>query len=155
MNRTNFARLAGRSGEEPAAIAGALTMIMTMLHHAYGAVVFDTPWRMHVVPIALIAAILLLALGRARSAVPRFLLITVTAVAAIGWIGLFEGMYNHALRLSVFALAGNGAFYRALFGGGAYQAPSDVLFELTGLLQILPAAWAAALLHAGLREVKI
>jgi hypothetical protein len=37
---------------------------------------------------------------------------------------------------------------------GPNQAPSDLLFELTGLLQILPAAWAAALIHAGVRTVK-
>src|SRR3546814_2032481 len=44
------------------ALAGSMVMVVTMIHHAYGAWAYDAPWRRHVVPIAaaLIAAMMVL-----------------------------------------------------------------------------------------------
>src|SRR3546814_13080903 len=53
------------------ALAGSMVMVVTMIHHAYGAWAYDAPWRRHVVPIAaaLIAAMMVLArYGNAPSA---------------------------------------------------------------------------------------
>src|SRR3546814_3341756 len=33
------------------AIAGSMVMVVTMIHHAYGAWAYDAPWRRHVAPI--------------------------------------------------------------------------------------------------------
>src|SRR3546814_14065575 len=93
-----------------------MVMVVTMIHHAYGAWAYDAPWRRHVVPIAaaLIAAMMVLArYGNAPSA--RAALVALVVIAPIGWIGLFEGVYNHAAKLLRYAAEPNGALYQRLF----------------------------------------
>src|SRR3546814_13131537 len=81
-----------------------MVMVVTMIHHAYGAWAYDAPWRRHVVPVAaaLIAAMMVLArFGNAPSA--RAALVALVVIAPLGWIGLFVGIYNHAAKLLHYA----------------------------------------------------
>ena len=125
--------------------------VLTIVHHVYGAIVFDTPWRLHaaVLGAAGIAATLLLTrewtrlgppvLGRATTP----LLVGLTLVLAAGLIGVFEGGYNHAFKLLLFfGGAAPGTMHR-LFPPPTYELPSDVLFEVTGVLQFVAGLLAA------------
>jgi hypothetical protein len=61
--------------------------------------------------------------------------------------GLFEGLYNHVVKdVLYFGGATTGLMMR-LFPPPTYEMPNDMFFELTGILQVVPAAFAAWYLH--------
>ena len=126
------------SGASAAAVMG-----LTAAHHGYGAVRFDTPWRHHVVHFSIwVVAAIAVAVGvhlRARRPEIRWAGMlgagALILLAPVGWIGIFEGGYNHVLKnLLYFAGVAPETFGR-LFPPPRYQPPTDWLFELTGVLQ--------------------
>jgi hypothetical protein len=81
-------------------------LIITSIHHAYGAYVYDTPWRYHAVFVAGVTAPLIfgaLAVMRSRpSGLLRTLAYGVFVLGSLGvsvlMFGLFEGLYNHVVK---------------------------------------------------------
>lgn len=132
-------------------LSASLVYALTIIHHVYGAIAFDTPWRHHAAFLGLggIAATLLAAWGatRLRAPVPRrlarMLLLSGTVVLAVALIGCFEGGYNHALKLVLFFGGTGSATMDRLFPPPTYVMPSDPFFEVTGVLQFLAAFVAA------------
>jgi hypothetical protein len=120
---------------------------LTIIHHVYGAIVFETPWRHHAAFLGLggIAATLLLMRGAIRLGTPLLrravivLLLSVTLVLAVALIGLFEGGYNHGLKLALFFGGAARDRMTRLFPPPTYEMPSDVFFEVTGVLQFVAA----------------
>lgn len=129
-------------------------LALTSIHHAYGAYVYHTPWRLHVVPVAIITAIVIaMAHGRSRRSVPSsaawWVFAIVTLVVPILAIGAFEGFYNHALKNLLYFGGAPHDIMMTLFPPPAYEMPNDAFFEITGVLQTVPAAMSAwYLLHA-------
>ena len=132
-------------------LSASLVYVLTIVHHVYGAIAFDTPWRHHAAFLGFggIAATLLFMWGATRWQAPvlrqvaTVLLLALTLVLAVGLIGVFEGGYNHAVKLLlVFGGAGPETTNR-LFPPPTYEMPSDVFFEVTGVLQLLAAVVAA------------
>jgi hypothetical protein len=123
------------------ALAAAAALVITSLHHLYGARRFDTPWRAHVVQIALSAGGLLAvflfveALGRGRPAarIARWGALGVVATIA-AWLGLYEGGYNHVVKVIAYAALPLDTFAR-LFPAPTYELPNDLWFETSGILQ--------------------
>src|SRR6266508_2261819 len=143
-----------------ALLLGALaTLGLIAAHHAYGGIRYDTPWRLHGAVVAVGMSPALLALYftyRRRPSSP--------AGRAAGWalagavlafpvlvIGAFEGVYNH-LAKDVLSLAGapRGLLLR-MFPPPTYELPNDAWFEISGVLQVVPAALAC---RASLRFVR-
>jgi hypothetical protein len=128
-----------------------LVYVLTIIHHVYGAIAFDTPWRHHAAFLGLggIAATLLFMWGAARWRTPvlrqvaAVLLLALTLVLAVGLIGLFERGYNHAVKLLLFFGGAAPDTMHRLFPPPTYEMPSDVFFEVTGVLQFLAALVAA------------
>jgi hypothetical protein len=126
---------------------GVAVLGLTAIHHAYGAAIYDAAFRSHVVLVALPVGAALLALawgaerlgGGARRWSGRLLVGLALLFPVLGF-GVFEGVYNHGLRLALFASGDPGDLASSLFPAGLYEVPSDVWFELTGLAQILAAA---------------
>ena len=136
-----------------AAVNALAVLVLTSIHHAYGAVIYHTPWRLHVVPIAVAAALAVvgaLASMRARGAaggVAMWVFVLAVAVVPVLTIGTFEGWYNHVLKnLLYFGGAPGGVMHR-LFPPPRYEMPDDLFFEITGVLQALPATLAAMHLY--------
>ncbi len=134
-----------------AGASAAAVMGLTAAHHDWGAARFDTPWRLHVVHLSLwvigaIAISVILHLrAPARSLRRAGLLLgcLLILLGPVAWIGVFEGGYNHVLKnLLYFAGSSHDTFQR-LFPPPRYVAPSDWIFELTGVLQ-LPLGLVAA-----------
>src|SRR5215207_659574 len=81
-------------------------LLLTSVHHAYGAYVYATPWRYHVLLITGAAALVILgalAALRARpaglpGALSRWLLALTALVVPVLLFGVFEGFYNHVLK---------------------------------------------------------
>jgi hypothetical protein len=133
-----------------AGLSAFAVLALTAIHHAYGAFVYSTPWRLHV---AAVAPVLALAIGRAlylagsRRGTPSGLGWTRIAaglilVFPVGLIGLVEGGYNHVAKNAIYFLSG-ARVARYLFPPPTYELPDNPLFEITGVAQF-PLALVAA-----------
>ncbi len=138
-----------RSPAAQAALMGLLELLLTAVHHVYGAYVYDTPWR---VQVAFYAAIIGAFVGTLSYAAHRWrdsafgkvlfrLNMLVTLVAPALAIGVVEGGYNHALKNIVY-FAGDIDLYRQWFPEPTYEIPADWFFEVTGVLQFPLGVWA-------------
>ncbi|MBS0030788.1 hypothetical protein ACTJJ0_27140 [Chitinophaga sp. 22321] len=117
-----------------------LLLVLTSVHHAYGAFVYQTPWRLHVLFIAVPVGILVYLLDRLMEKYPGNQVIRVSHLLAILLfpllvIGLYEGVYNHIAKNIVFLVTGNNSFFRLLFPPPVYEIPDNLVFEFTGVLQ--------------------
>jgi hypothetical protein len=146
-----------------AALADAFLLVLTSAHHLYGAWRFDTPWRAHVAHIATWAGVLLGASlivaqtrrGRPaeRWAIDAFTLLTL--LVCVAWLGIYEGGYNHGIKTLVGWIGVPDSVFRALFPPSLYEPPGDVLFEVSGVLQLpagLLAGWCAVALRRERQE---
>ena len=132
-------------------LASASVLILTVLHHLYGAAVYATPWRQHVAVIVLpVLVVLILAYGvyqrRPLTVLSRaslWLLIAMTLVVSVGLIGLFEGGYNHLVKNVLFFGGATRAILDQLFPPPQYEMPNDFVFEVTGVLQFFLGLCAA------------
>ena len=121
-------------------------LAMTAIHHVYGAVLFATPWRLHIVFISVPVALAILAavpLGRASpdgllSSAASWVYLALGGVFAIGAIGVYEGGYNHLLPNLQHVLG-----VEHTLREGLYVPPDDLVFQLTGVAQFVIAVIAA------------
>jgi hypothetical protein len=117
-------------------------MILTSIHHIYGAIIYNTPWRLHVLMLSVPVTVITLlanmwmpkASGIKKSAI-FWLLIVVTLVPCLILIGLFEGVYNHILKNILFFGGLSPEKLLKLFPPPTYEMPDDLIFEVTGILQ--------------------
>lgn len=149
--RENRSITDARRDARRAFLAALAAMGLTALHHVYGAARFDTPWRLHAAFVALcvVAAIVPLYLVHRRHPDARPGRLAGTGMALVVLVfpvllfGLFEGAYNHAVKNALYLAGLPHSLLVILFPPPTYQMPSDVLFEVTGVLQIVP-AWMSA-----------
>ncbi len=143
-----------------AAFAGAMaTFGLTALHHSYGAIVYSTPWRHHATVVAAIAgAVLWLArrayeryAGSTRGSIGLAIFVAVTSLYAVVAIGAFEGFYNHVIKVVTYFAGMPLELHRELFPPPVYELPNDAIFEISGVLQVVPAAYTALALVRLLR----
>ena len=133
-----------------AALFSSAVLLVTIVHHSYGAVRFDTPWRHHVTFVALLLGGVLwggLALWRGHGGTilgkfGRGLFLGVALLGAIGWIGFFEGGYNHALKVLTYKSGAPEALFHRLYPPAIYEPLQDWFFEMTGIAQLVLAACA-------------
>jgi hypothetical protein len=133
-----------------AGIFSILVLVLTTVHHAYGALVYHTPWRLHVavfaLPIALAIYFGLRAGAKADDAgkgraLGNWVGVLILSVP-VGAIGLFEGAYNHLFKNILYFGWGMHAM-REFFPVPMYEMPNDRIFEATGIAQF-PLALVAA-----------
>lgn len=135
--------------------AGALlVLLMTSIHHVYGAVIYDTPFRLHIVfisvPVAMVIAATLY-VGATRSdrtgRIATWIGIAIVFIFAVAAIGVFEGGYNHVLKNLGFLGGGEQAVQALmpswLYDPSAVEVPNDFFFEATGIAQFPLAIWTA------------
>lgn len=151
MNVTYRARKQDFAAVVGAGLSSAAVMLLTALHHMYGAVIYQTPWRNHVVDVSLwttafiIAALLVFYRKRfsTTGCVAFWLALGAITLIPVGMIGLFEGGYNHLLKNMLFFSGASTTLLHTLFPPPTYHLPNDVIFEATGILQALLAVVAA------------
>jgi hypothetical protein len=144
--------------EVRAVIFSIALLALTAVHHAYGAVVYATPWRMHVAEYAAITAMLIGGLsyvdwknrGHALGTVAHRAAMISSAIP-IAFLGLFEGAYNHILKNVVYFAGLPMRPFRELFPAPTYELPNDVIFEVTGCAHFPLALVAAFTLAAAIR----
>lgn len=113
-------------------------LVMTSIHHVYGAALFSTPWRLHIVYVSIPAALIILAAIPAGRAAPHglvsraasWLYVAIIGVFAVGMIGFYEGGYNHLIPNIQYALGVEHPLRE-----GLYEPPDDLIFQLIGVAQ--------------------
>jgi hypothetical protein len=141
VDPTDFRLLARRSTRASLGV-----LLLTVVHHVYGAWLYATPWRLHVVGIAVVAGALILGTSAASvtyRGVALAVFTLLTAAIPVGWLGAFEGLYSHVLKDLLFLAGASPQVMGRLFPASVYSLPDDLLFELTGVLQVPIAAWVA------------
>jgi hypothetical protein len=126
-------------------------LLLTSVHQVYGAVIYDTPWRLHAVYISAAAAFVIAALqllqrryeGRPAGRITRWLLAAVITAVPVAMIGAVEGAYNHVAKNALYFSGASLDTLHRLFPPPTYELPNDAVFEITGMLQVVPAAFAA------------
>lgn len=127
------------------ALAG---LLLTTVHHVYGAYVYQTPWRLHVAFIsgfaaAVIVGSLLVLRSHSDDAARRiafWALVGVTLVIPVAAIGLFEGGYNHVLKDALYLAGSSTSLMIRMFPPPMYELPNNAFFEITGAMQVVPAS---------------
>jgi hypothetical protein len=141
-------------------LASAGVLLLTTLHHFYGAVLYKTPWRNHVAFVALPVLLVLVVsheLHRRQPATPLgrtslFLFAALTLAIPVGVIGIFEGGYNHLVKDVLFFGGLPAAALDRLFPDSVYEMPDDLLFEASGVLQFFLGLYTARSLARLWRE---
>jgi hypothetical protein len=121
-------------------------------HHWYGAIVYDTPWRLVVslwIPafVVVVVSALYLYYENADQVIGNVSLWVVLFAGVVFQTGftMFECVYSHVLKVALFYGGASPTLLERLFPAPAYHLPDNILFELTGILQLvgLWAAWLA------------
>jgi len=117
-------------------------MVLTSIHHAYGAIRYNTPWRLHILMISIPVIIFTIIFyywflkKGVRTGSPFFwVYLVLTFVASVALIGLFEGVYNHLFKNALFYTGASSQTLTYLFPPPTYEMPNDFWFEFTGMLQ--------------------
>lgn len=125
-------------------LAALALLLLTIFHHVYGARIFATPWRLHIITPSLITLSVITLLYylflRTKNKV-FFTLYTLSVGITFGvLLGGFEGFYNHLLKNLLFFSGTEESTMEVLFPPPAYEMPSDFIFEFTGIMQAIPGA---------------
>jgi hypothetical protein len=121
--------------------------LVTTVHHVRGALHYGTPGRYHAVVIAAVVyAIAAAAYAASRSGGDRgtfqhFAWWVFWVTSFLGFVvafGLVEGLFTHVIA--------------PIVGGYSPDEPFDLLFQVTGVLHVVPAAVTAVLLIRLLRQ---
>ena len=143
-----------------ATIGATAVLLLTTVHHLYGARVYRTPWRRHAAIVSTLATaviggslILLRRNGTATTGKLAFWVFTGANLAfpVVGF-GLFEGGYNHLAKDLLYFSGTSPTVMRRLFPPPRYEMPDNLFFEVTGVLQVVPAAVTAYHLYQLVRQ---
>lgn len=119
--------------------------LTTSLHHAYGAWIYDTPWRNHIITQGgfwLILSLAFLAVYQIwKKKAVAWIFVVFAGFFFVGAIGLYEGLYNHLLKNILFFAGISQETMQVLFPPPTYEMPNDVLFEATGMLTLVISLW--------------
>jgi hypothetical protein len=118
------------------------TMILTLVHHLYGAIIYDDPFRLHVTIVAVpVTAILFgcyITYARTHNAALKkaqwIVFLVLTCVFSIALIGMYEGGYNHVVK-NLLYFAGVSTTTLDQLYPAIYELPNDFIFEFSGVAQ--------------------
>jgi len=115
-------------------------LLLTSLHHIYGAVIYQTPERYHILFLSIPVLAFNSYIRLKGNSIPKTLRLIhagVTFLVPITLIGLFEGLYNHGLKNALYFLGTPTRTMLRMFPPPVYVMPNDFIFEFTGVLQAI------------------
>ncbi len=124
---------------------------MTIVHHIYGGIIYNTPERFDVVfiaaPAIVIQTIALVVyknnpkatVGKIAS---RFFFLSSIGIS-IMLFGIVEGGYNHLVKMVLYFGGASTALLDRLYSSPIYVMPNDYIFEITGVAQFFIGVYAA------------
>jgi hypothetical protein len=140
MNRASADLLIKR-----ARLAILVEWVITALHHFEGGLVYGTPNRtfaplIFAIPL-LITFGLLYVYKRTRQGFALALFSITTLLLWVGVIGLFEGGYNHTVKVAFYLTGVSPAVMERFFPSYEYVWPNDAFFETSGILTLIASYW--------------
>jgi hypothetical protein len=90
-----------------------------------------------------------------RGRVARWTFVLTIIVIPLLLFGVFEGFYNHLVKDALYFSGMSVEQLRRFFPPPMYEMPNDAFFELTGVLQIVPAVSVAFSLYRMLRRSRL
>lgn len=125
-------------------------MVLTLIHHAYGALIYEEPFRLHVAYFAIPVIGILWFTSRLYQKNPVqksgniafWVFMFFSLFISTGLIGLYEGGYNHLLKNVLYFGGADPETLNRLFPPPMYEMPNDLLFEVTGIFQLILAIYA-------------
>jgi hypothetical protein len=145
-----------------ATLGSVAVFVVTTIHHVYGAYVYHTPWRVHAAIVGGLATALIAVSARllrepssggfGTSASAVFIAITFL-VPFLGF-GVFEGVYNHVLKVVLYFARVSPTLMTRLFPPPTYEMPNNAFFEITGMLQVIPGLMTGFYLYQFVRGRK-
>lgn len=137
-----------------AVVSGLISGLVSGFHHWYGAIVYNTPWRVGVSYWIAGLVIFIYSLlyfhwiyaGRIIGKIVMWIFLFGAVFFQAGFI-MFECVYSHVLKNILFFGGVSQSILEKLYPSPAYHLPDNLLFELTGLLQLVGfvAVWYAYL----------
>lgn len=120
------------------------TMVLTLIHHFYGAMIYNDKFRLHVavyaIPVIIILLLAYLGFRRSRSSTGRKIFLTillvVSAIFPVIAIGFYEGGYNHVVKNILYFTGVSTDTLDRLYPS-IYKLPDDFIFEFTGIAQLV------------------
>jgi len=120
------------------------TMIMTLMHHLYGAKIYDEPFRLHVALFAIPVIVVLLTTYSRYEKTANIVLkkiffvifLFVSIFCSVAGIGIYEGGYNHVIK-NILYFGGISTEILDQIYPSVYELPNDFIFELTGIAQFV------------------
>ncbi|AFJ02521.1 hypothetical protein Q7C_1371 [Methylophaga frappieri] len=137
-----------------------ILLVLTAIHHLYGAILFDTPWRGHVAHIAFVIGLALTVCLLFYRFISLFrqpagwLFLGLAILLPIGWIGFYEGGYNHVIKNGLYLFTGDSPLWQRLFPPPLYEPPVDFWFEFSGILQFVIAVWCVVIVPRVWQQLK-
>lgn len=135
-----------------AATSVTLAGLISSGHHVYGALAYETPWRLVVslwIPGFVILVLSMLFLlwryaDRPAATIAVWIVLFGGMIFQAGFT-IFECVYSHILKNILFFGGAPAQLLQKLFPAPAYHLPDNLLFEMTGIAQLagLWAAWCA------------
>jgi len=124
-----------------------LLWISTLIHHLYGAYIYNTLWRA-IAPTLLFPVLLIFTIKLFKNFIgtPKYWQkIFFTSTVLIIWIipiGFMEGGYGHLLKNTLYYLDFNAETMHKLFPPEFgetrfFEVPNDIFFEISGILQFI------------------
>jgi hypothetical protein len=143
--------------------ASIAVLLMTIVHHIYGGIIYNTPERFDVVfiaaPAIVIQIIALVVYKKNREAtvgkIASGFFFLVSLKIAIVLFGIFEGGYNHLVKIVLYFGGASPALLDRLYSSPIYVMPDDFIFEVTGVAQFFIGAYAAYYVVRLRREVRV
>lgn len=115
--------------------------IMTFLHHVYGGIKYYTPKvnRLKIAGLLVVMFVITVALYIIGHSVHwvSWAYKIFTLVWWVGGLGVFEGGYNHLVKVILWAARVKPSKLEKLFPPEEYVLPNDILFEGTGILTFI------------------
>ena len=135
-----------------AVISGVIAGLVSSIHHWYGAMAYDTPWRVAVVywiagSVLVVYSLLFVYWKNVDNIVGKLAMWIFLFSAVIFQAGfiMFECVYSHVLKNMLYFGGLSQSILERLYPSPAYHLPDNLFFEFTGLLQLVGfvAVWYA------------
>ncbi len=123
---------------------GIFILLLTIIHHIYGGIIYNTPVRFHIAWFAVPAIGVMIILytlhvrkksSPAISKISLWLFIAVVILIPFGTFGLVEGGYNHLLKNVLYFGGASEEWMMNFYSDPIFEMPNDFWFEFTGILQ--------------------
>jgi hypothetical protein len=134
---------------------GIMILLLTIIHHFYGGIIYDTPVRFHIAWFAIPVIVVMLMLyylhiwKKTTPVLSKFILwlfATVVILIPFGTFGLVEGGYNHLLKNILYFGGASEELMMNLYSDPIFEMPNDFWFEFTGVLQFVAGVYIGYLL---------